>query len=88
VVAPKSAGVAILLTFLWLGAGHLYLNRVGHGVALLVLHFFLALLCLTGVGALLGVPGWILGFVLAAVSCSSIAAQDNARPVPPPQRPW
>ena len=44
---PKSAGVAVLLSFLLLGAGHLYMGRTGAGIALIVLDVFLWLLALT-----------------------------------------
>lgn len=78
-VAEKSAGVAVLLTFLWLGAGHLYLNRVTPGVLLLVLDFFLVLffLFVPILGWILGFVGWLVAFCIAAASCSSIAAADN-----------
>jgi TM2 domain-containing membrane protein YozV len=85
-VPEKSAGVAVLLTFLWLGAGHLYLNRVTPGVLLLVLDFFLVLffLFVPFIGWILGFLGWLAAFIAAAVSCSSIAASENAMRRPQP----
>src|SRR6185369_3948978 len=34
-VATKSAGIAVLLSFLWPGLGHLYVGQIGAGVALI-----------------------------------------------------
>ena len=80
VVSAKSGGVAVLLTFLWLGAGHLYLGRTTPGVLLLVLHFFLIfLLVIPILGWVLGFLGWVAAFIGASVSCSSIATEENAR---------
>jgi TM2 domain-containing membrane protein YozV len=80
VVSPKSGGLAVLLTFLWLGAGHLYLGRTTPGVLLLVLHFFLVLIFIIPfVGWVVGFLGWLAAFIGASVSCSSIAAEENAR---------
>lgn len=80
VVSEKSAGVAVVLTFLWLGAGHLYLNRTAPGVLLMLLHVFLWLLLVVPfLGWALGFIGWIAAFIAATVSCTSIAAEDNAR---------
>ena len=80
VVSEKSAGVAVLLTFVWLGAGHLYLNRVTPGVLLMVLHVFLWMIFLVPfVGWVLGFFGWLAAFIAATVSCSSIANEENVR---------
>ncbi len=80
--APKSAGIAILLTLLWIGAGHLYLDRVGTGLVLMGAHFFL--------GFFLFLLFFPLGFVLwlgaaigCVVWCSNLTAQINAGTVPP-----
>jgi len=87
VISPKSGGVAVLLTFLWLGTGHLYLGRTTPGVLLLVLNLFLFfLLVIPIIGWVLGFLGWVAAFIAASISCSSIAAQDNARLAPPPFR--
>ena len=36
VVTAKSAAIAAVLSFFWLGLGHLYANRIGVGIALMV----------------------------------------------------
>ena len=77
VVSEKSAGVAVVLTLVWLGAGHLYLHRTTPGVLLMVLHVFLWLLLLLFFP--LGFIGWLAAFIAATVSCSSIANEENAR---------
>jgi TM2 domain-containing membrane protein YozV len=79
VVPAKSPGVAVLLTFLWLGAGHLYAGRTGTGVALLVYGGLLWLLCLTLIGALIGVPLWLVSVPLAMVMAARAARDSNAR---------
>lgn len=67
VQAPKSPGVAVLLSFLVLGSGYLYLNKVGVGVALIAWDVFLFLVFL--------VPfvGWVLGFFLWLVTFGVVA---------------
>lgn len=40
VMAPKSAGLAVFFTFLWLGVGHLYAGKTGAGIALVLLDLF------------------------------------------------
>lgn len=80
--APKSPGVAVLLTLLWIGAGHLYLDRVGTGLVLMGAHFFLGLLLFL-VFAPLGFVLWLGAAIGCAVWCSNLAAQINAGTVPP-----
>lgn len=59
-IPAKSPGIAVLLSFIWLGAGHLYANKVGTGSLLVIFDFFLLLLALTGVGLLVAVPIWLV----------------------------
>src|SRR3954451_8775807 len=49
-VSAKSPGIAVLLSFLWLGAGHLYANQTTAGVLLIVFDAFLWLISFTFVG--------------------------------------
>ncbi len=76
-VTAKSPGVAVLLTFLWLGAGHLYANRTGIGVCLLLFEFFVLvpLLFVFGVGILL----WLVTAPIAMITAASAARNFNAR---------
>lgn len=78
-VPMKSAGVAVLLSFLWLGAGHLYAERIGTGIALLVFDALLWLLALSFVGAIVAVPIWLVAMPLAMVSSAAAARDFNDR---------
>jgi len=79
VVAAKSAGIAVLLTLLWLGAGHLYAGKIGAGIALVVFDFVLFLLALTFVGALVAIPIWIVTFAIAAFLSANAVSDFNRR---------
>ena len=80
VVPVKTPGIAVLLTFLWLGAGHLYAGRTTTGLALLGLNLFLFLLLMVPlIGWVLAPLGWIAAFIYAAISSSSAVKQHNAR---------
>ena len=68
VQTPKSAGIAVLLSLLVLGGGHLYLNRIGVGIALVCWDVFLFLVFLVPI------VGWVIGFVLWVVSFGIVAA--------------
>lgn len=78
-VTPKSAGVAVLLSFLWLGAGNLYVNQIGAGILLLVIHLFLVMMTLTFIGAVLSVPLWVVLFAVAAGTSAGAANRHNRR---------
>ncbi len=80
--APKSAGIAVLLTFLWIGAGHLYLDRMGTGLALMAGHFFIGFF-LFFLFFPLGFVAWLAAVICCAVWCSNLAGQINAGTVPP-----
>jgi hypothetical protein len=80
VVNAKTAGIAVLLTFLWLGAGHLYAGRTSTGVPLIILDLCLVVL------AMIPLLGWILApmiwfpcFIVAAISASAAVKTHNAR---------
>jgi TM2 domain-containing membrane protein YozV len=76
----KTPGIAVLLSFLWLGAGHLYAGKSGIGLALLATNFVLLLLALIPfVGWVLAPLGWIPLFIFAAISSSSAVKEHNAR---------
>ena len=80
VVAMKTPGIAVLLSFLWLGAGHLYAGKTGIGLALLATNFVLLLLALIPfVGWVLAPLGWIPLFIFAAISSSGAVKEHNAR---------
>src|SRR5690348_9220450 len=79
VVSAKSPGIAVLLSFLWLGAGHLYVGVIGLGIGLMVFDFLLFLLSLTGVGLFISIPVWLISFVIIAIRVSKAANDFNQR---------
>lgn len=79
VVSAKSPGVAVLLSFIWLGAGHLYVGRIGLGIGIMVFDFFLILLSLIPFSWILTVPVWLIAFVFIAINVSNEAKACNAR---------
>jgi TM2 domain-containing membrane protein YozV len=80
VVAVKTPGIAVLLTFLWLGAGHLYAGRTTTGLALLGVNVFLFLLLMVPlIGWVLAPMAWIGLFIFAAISSAGAVKQHNAR---------
>ncbi|WP_018505846.1 hypothetical protein [Parafrankia discariae] len=77
----RSAGLAVLLSFLWPGLGHLYVGRVGVGIALLCTELAMVVISLTVIGLIVAVPVGIIVLVAAAATAGP-AAQDG----PPPGR--
>lgn len=73
----KSPGIAVLLSFLFTGAGQLYADQVQRGVLMLIIYVFLfCLMSVTmGVFGILLVPYWIWGMFDANKS----ALEYNAR---------
>ncbi|WP_211191005.1 hypothetical protein [Actinomycetospora sp. TBRC 11914] len=80
----KSSGVAVLLTLLWIGAGHLYLDRVGTGLALMGAHVVLGFLLFV-IFAPLGFLVWLGAVIGCCIWVSNLTAQINAGTVPPRQ---
>ncbi len=78
-VAAKSPGIAVLLSFIWLGAGHLYAGQVGLGVALMVFDAFLVLLAFTLIGLIIAVPLWLISAPIVMVLAYSAAKRFNER---------
>jgi TM2 domain-containing membrane protein YozV len=76
---PKSVGVAVVLSFFWLGAGHIYAGRTGSGIALAIFDGFLVLLGITGIGMIVALPVWLLCTPLVMVLAASAAKQFNRR---------
>ncbi len=78
-VVAKSAGIAVLLSFLWLGAGHLYANRTITGVLLIIYNTFLVLLSITLVGAIAAVPLWLISAPIVMILSAGAANDFNRR---------
>jgi TM2 domain-containing membrane protein YozV len=79
VVSAKSPGVAVLLSFIWLGAGHLYVGKIGLGIGLMVLDFFLVMLSLIPFTWIITVPVWLITFVFVAIHVSNESKAFNFR---------
>lgn len=82
---PKSAGVAVLLSFLWFGAGHLYAGRVGAGVALAIYDFVLLMIAVTGLGLIVAVPLWLLSAPVVMITAASAANKAGGGYITVPQ---
>lgn len=78
-VPAKSAGIAVLLSFIWLGAGHLYANEVGLGIGLIVYDAFLVILALTLIGAIVAVPLWFISAPIVMYLAAQAADNFNQR---------
>ncbi len=78
-VPAKSAGVAVLLSLLWFGAGHLYANQPGAGIALAIYDGFLVLLAITLFGLVIAVPLWLLSAPIVATTAAAAANNYNRR---------
>ena len=80
VVPLKTPGIAVLLSFLWLGAGHLYAGKIAAGVVLMVVDFFVVLIAfIPFVGWILAPLLWVPLFIVAAITSTVAASNHNAR---------
>jgi TM2 domain-containing membrane protein YozV len=79
VVTAKSSGIAVLLTFLWLGAGHLYAGRITTGIVLIVTDFILWALSFTVILAIITVPLFVILLIISAVLAAQAAKDFNYR---------
>jgi hypothetical protein len=76
-VSPKSPGLAIFLTILWLGAGHFYAGQSdAKPIVLLIANFVLWGLF---VFCLVGILGWIPLVIWASIDARSAAIDFNRR---------
>jgi hypothetical protein len=77
---PKSAGVAMFLSFLWPGAGHLYLEDTGaKAIVFTVVSALCFLLSLSIIGLVISVPVWLGCAIYTMIDTSSATARFNAR---------
>lgn len=74
---PKSVAVAVLLTVLLLGGGHLYLGKTSAGAAFAVGDAVLAMISLTGIGLVLTVPVRITAVIVLSTMAASDARTYN-----------
>lgn len=76
---PKSVGVAVVLSFFWLGAGHIYAGKTGVGIALALFDGLLVLLALTGIGLIISFPMWIIATPVTMALAASAVNRANRR---------
>ncbi|MBB5955070.1 TM2 domain-containing membrane protein YozV [Saccharothrix tamanrassetensis] len=79
VVTAKSPGIAVLLSFLWLGAGNLYAGQTALGIILIIVNFPLAILAMTVLGLIIAFPVWLILAVLGMVMAAQGAKDFNHR---------
>jgi TM2 domain-containing membrane protein YozV len=77
-VATKSAGIAVLLSFLWPGLGHLYIGQIGAGVALICAELGMVMFSFLIITLIVTVPVGVALLVVAATTAASAA--QNYRP--------
>lgn len=78
-LAPKSVGVAVLLSLVWFGAGHLYANRTAAGIALLVYDLFLFILSISIAGLVVALPLWAISLPIVMITAASATNAYNRR---------
>lgn len=73
----KEPWLAVLVSFILPGVGHIYAGSVGVGILLLVLYGVAWLLNLTLIGAILGVPMIIVVLIWAMIGSYNAAQAAN-----------
>jgi TM2 domain-containing membrane protein YozV len=76
-VGGKSTGIAFLLSFLWLGAGNLYVGQTALGVVLMLVNVLLWMLNLTLIGWIVSFPVWVILLIVSVVVASKGVAEQN-----------
>jgi TM2 domain-containing membrane protein YozV len=85
VIPAKTPGLAVLFSFLWLGAGNCYAGQVGLGVAFIIAQVVCApiaalLASVTfGISLFFTVPIWIAAFAVSAATGYSSCKEHNRR---------
>ena len=74
----KSVGLAVFLTFLLLGAGHMYAGQQKLGVALAIFACVLIVILFTRIGAVVSVMLWLITAPIAMIWSASAVRQYNA----------
>lgn len=75
--APKSVGVAVLLSFLWLGAGHLYAGKIATGIVLLVVDLILIMMSFFVITLILTIPAWLILVPIAMITSAGAVKEHN-----------
>jgi TM2 domain-containing membrane protein YozV len=69
----------VLLSFIVLGGGQLYVGQIAIGVLLIMLDAFLWLISLTVFGAIVSVPVWATIFTISAIASAFSVKTWNRR---------
>ena len=78
-VTAKTPGIAVLLSMLWFGAGHLYANKAATGVILMMVDAAIGCIALTGLGLIVAVPVWIVMAPIVAALSAQATKDYNRR---------
>ena len=78
-VPGKTPGIAVLLSFLWLGAGHLYCNKTTTGIVLIFCELILLGVSLIPFGLVVTLPIWLIAAPIVMVLAAQAARDFNAR---------
>ncbi|WP_433265444.1 hypothetical protein ACQPZF_37960 [Actinosynnema sp. CS-041913] len=79
VVTAKSSGIAVLLSFLWLGAGNLYAGQTVLGIILIIANFPLVIIAMTVFGLIIAFPIWLVLAIVGMVMAAQGAKDFNQR---------
>jgi len=67
----------VLLSFLWLGAGHLYAGRIATGVALLFVDLILWMMSFFVITLILTIPVWLILAPIAMITSAGAVKEHN-----------
>ncbi len=101
-VREKSTGIAAILSLVWAGLGQLYVGKIGRGIGLMILHFFMIFILATVVlastifagigGALIGgtvfIGVWVAIWVWNIFDAHKLANRYNDSQRESGRRPW
>jgi hypothetical protein len=75
----RSATVAVLLSFIWLGAGHVYAGRSDIGAALMGYNTLLLIMSVPVITLIFTVPMWLVSAPVVAVLAARNVVENNGR---------
>jgi TM2 domain-containing membrane protein YozV len=82
VIRPqKSVALAVILSIIWLGLGHLYLGRIATGIILAITDLILVFIAFTWVGLFVAIPAWAILIPVVTI-LAGVAAQNQNRAAP------
>ena len=78
-LSRKEPGLAVLFSFLWPGAGNLYVNDVTTGIVAISIGIVNFLLSFTIIWLVIGIPVWLGLFIWTAIDSHNKAKSHNAQ---------